>query len=458
MVQRKLEKMIDPEAASATSFDVVVIGAGMSGLAAAEEAHQRGLSVQIIEAGSTPGGLARSIAVDGAEADSIEAYYHHIFPQDRETRALITRLGLAERLEWRPASTAVMSGGQIYPFNSILDLLRFRPLPFFSRLRLGLGSAFSLLRSRRPRPGLRVGEVGPRWFGARGYAILWQPLLNGKFGTLAPEVSLDWLSSRIKQRALARKSGTGDRLGYLRGGLGVLIERYEQAIQQSGISIAYGVPVNSLAWDTNHWRIKFGDQTITGRAVISCLSGQILSQLVSLPEQYAADLAAIPYRGVSCLLLEFNRALGTDYWTNLIEPTKYNCLAVIEHTNFIPPERYGGQHLVYLTHYVEPNGPVWEASGEELLAGVESVLRTINPAFERSWVTKMHLTRDRYAQPVPLVGGHMPSLPVATGLPGLFHASLAHIYPDDRGVSLSLALGQRVSRVATAWLEKNKIL
>ena len=39
----------------------------------------------------------------------------------------------------------------------------------------------------------------------------------------------------------------------------------------------------------------------------------------------------------------------------------------------------------------------------------------------------------------------MPSLDLDTGLPGLYHASLAHVYPDDRGVSKALGLGRRAA-------------
>ena len=46
----------------------------------------------------------------------------------------------------------------------------------------------------------------------------------------------------------------------------------------------------------------------------------------------------------------------------------------------------------------------------------------------------------------------MPSLPIETGLDGLLHASLAHIYPDDRGVSQALRLGARAANAADARL------
>ena len=75
-------------------------------------------------------------------------------------------------------------------------------------------------------------------------------------------------------------------------------------------------------------------------------------------------------------------------------------------------------------------------------------LRALNPAFERDWIVNVHVNRDPFAQPVPLAGGPMPSLGLETGLPGLIHASLAHVYPDDRGVSKALDLGRRAANLA----------
>jgi hypothetical protein len=46
----------------------------------------------------------------------------------------------------------------------------------------------------------------------------------------------------------------------------------------------------------------------------------------------------------------------------------------------------------------------------------------------------------------------MPSLPIATGSPGLFHASLGHVYPHDRGVSKAIDLGRRVAAEVERYL------
>ena len=49
----------------------------------------------------------------------------------------------------------------------------------------------------------------------------------------------------------------------------------------------------------------------------------------------------------------------------------------------------------------------------------------------------------------------MRDLPLETGLPGLIHLSLAHVYPDDRGVSNALRLGERGAAAAQAYLNRS---
>jgi hypothetical protein len=73
-------------------------------------------------------------------------------------------------------------------------------------------------------------------------------------------------------------------------------------------------------------------------------------------------------------------------------------------------------------------------------------LTVANPQFKPDWVKQTWLFRERYAQPVvPINHSHdVPSL--RTPLSGLFFASLAHVYPWDRGTNFAVELGQRVAR------------
>jgi protoporphyrinogen oxidase len=433
----------------AAQADAVVIGAGMAGLAAADRLRQRGRSVTVLEAASSVGGLARAIRVAG---EPIEPYYHHLFPQDHETRELIERLGLADRLEWRKGPMAILHDGRTYPFDSPLDLLRFAPLTPLDRLRVGLATGVQLVRpDRRRLDRAPVSVEGPHWFGRRGYETLWRPLLAAKFGPHADAVAMAWLVARIRQRGGSR-GPNGDRLGYLRGSLGTLAEAYATRLAAEGVALRTCTRVQALRRAGERWEIELlgpeGPSTIAAPVVIAALSGPILARLVALPPVYADAVRAIPYRGIVCVLLELLRPLSPYYWVNVTDRLGLGCVGIIEHTNFIPAERYGGRSLVYLAHYVERDGPTWNASPDELVEAVIPAMRALNPAFTRDWICDVHVNRDPFAQPVPLVGGPMPTLPIATGLPGLFHASLAHVYPDDRGVSKALALGARVAEAA----------
>lgn len=438
-----------PEGALRRHADVVVVGGGMAGLGAADAVLGAGRGALVLEAADSVGGLARGILVGG---EPIEPYYHHIFPQDREAIELIGRLGLADRLEWLPGSMGVMHEGHVHAFDSPLDVLRFAPLPLAGRVRLAAGTAGQLVRRDAGRLArTTVGASGPRWFGRRGYDLLWRPMLEAKFGEYAPDIAMAWLAARIRQRAGAR-GAKGDRLGYLRGSLGTLAEAFAGDLRSRGAGVETSMRVRGLRRDGDRWLVDVdapgGAQEIEASAIVACLSGPILTRLVELPDAYRTALGRIPYRGIVCALLELSRPLGDRYWVNVTDRLGLGCVGIIEHTNLVPADRYGGRSLVYLAHYVDPADPAWTASPDGLLDAVEPALRALNPAWDRAWVLGAHVSRDRYAQPVPIAGGPMPTLPVATGLPGLVHASLAHVFPDDRGVSMALRLGARAAREA----------
>ena len=118
---------------------------------------------------------------------------------------------------------------------------------------------------------------------------------------------------------------------------------------------------------------------------------------------------------------------------------------LVEHTNYIKPEHYGGDHLVYLGHYPPSSHPYFRASKEELLKLFLPSLKRFNPAFEPSWVRASWLFREPYAQPVPLLN-HSQLIPdLATPIRGLYWASMSQVYPWDRGTNYAVELGRRVA-------------
>ena len=70
-----------------------------------------------------------------------------------------------------------------------------------------------------------------------------------------------------------------------------------------------------------------------------------------LPDDYLMRLTDVNYMAAALIVLILDRPLTNVYWLNVSDRT-IPFVAVIEHTNLIPAERYGGKHIVYLSNYL----------------------------------------------------------------------------------------------------------
>jgi protoporphyrinogen oxidase len=133
------------------------------------------------------------------------------------------------------------------------------------------------------------------------------------------------------------------------------------------------------------------------------------------------------------------------YWYNLPKSAGYPFLALVEHTNFVGKEHFGGDHIIYMGDYLEPEHEYFRISQEELLERFLPALQKLNPNFVRSWVRKAWLYRTAYAQPVPLVN-HSQNIPsIETPVEGIYFASMSQVYPWDRGTNFAVEIGRKVA-------------
>ena len=120
----------------------------------------------------------------------------------------------------------------------------------------------------------------------------------------------------------------------------------------------------------------------------------------------------------------------------------------IEHTNYVPVSRYGGNHVVYLSDYVLPDDPKWTMPDRDLWEIYLPAATRLAPELARARILERHLFRAEYAQPI--VGTHYSRVlpPVRTGVPGLYSAAMAQVYPEDRGQNYAV----KIAREAAAQL------
>jgi protoporphyrinogen oxidase len=132
-------------------------------------------------------------------------------------------------------------------------------------------------------------------------------------------------------------------------------------------------------------------------------------------------------------------------------------LAVVEQTNLVGPERYGGRHVIYIPNYVTPGSSLGQAEEDELAALYLPHLKRINPQFDESWVEGRWLFHATDAQPVFSLGAGSRLAGHRTPVRGLYLANMAQIYPQDRGQNYSILLGERVAEMISEDLSRDDI-
>ena len=427
----------------------VVIGAGFCGLTAAHELAKCGFLVTVLEQDSEIGGLAGSFNVGSTR---LEKFYHHWFTSDRHIMGLIDELGVRDNIVLRPTNTGLYYANTIFRLSSPIDVLRFKPLPLIDRFRLGVLALYA----RRIHDWKKLESLtAAQWLrgisGKRAYEVVWEPLLRGKFGIYADEVSAVWFWNKLKLRGGSRDEGGAERLAYYRGGFAALADRVASDIRERGGTIRTGAAATRLMSSGGRCTgVVVDGEELPAEIVVATAALPIVADLVAphVPEDYAATLRQIKYLGNLCLVLELDRSLSNTYWLNINDP-EFPFVGVIEHTNFEPPGSYGGRHIVYLSKYLPDTDPYFNMSDDEALRYTIPHLKRMFPQFAQEWILGFHVWRARYSQPV-VERNYSRLIPSSeTPLQGLYLASMAQVYPEDRGTNYAVREGRRVASLVT---------
>ncbi|MEP6889185.1 MAG: NAD(P)/FAD-dependent oxidoreductase [Nitrospirota bacterium] len=437
---------------------VVVIGGGFSGLAAAYELTRRGIIVEVLERDAEVGGLAGSFAVGGTR---LEKFYHHWFTNDRHVMELINELGLQQNVLLRPTRTGMYFANNFYRLSSPLDVLRFSPLNIVDRIRLGL----MVLRARKVKHWAELESLtAEEWLRLIGgdtvYRIVWEPLMRGKFGPYANDISAVWFWNKLKLRGSSRGKGGGEALAYYRGGFAALSEQLASSIRARGGLVRTSVSGEGLMLQD---RRVIGVQTPAGivraDAVIATPALPIIADLVAphVEDDYVTSLRRIEYLSNVCLVLELDRSLSETYWLNVNDP-KFPYVAVIEHTNFEPATTYDGRHIVYLSKYLPQSAELYRMQDDEVFEFSLPHIQRMFPRFNRNWVKEYHVWRAQHSQPI-IVRHYSKLIPdVRAPLQGLYICSMAQVYPEDRGTNYAIREGQKVGRMVAHDLLGEQVL
>lgn len=414
----------------------VVLGGGISGLATAERLARAGVAVTVLESSDQLGGLGTFFRYDGL---CVERFYHCVMPTDEHLLALLERIGVGVR--WAPTTMGMVVDGERLPFNSALDLLRFRPLTLAQRLRFGVVSLLLRRLGRgRDLDHLRTEDWLRGLYGDVIWERLFEPMFGSKFGPEFGDVPALYLWQR-----LGRESNVAVR-GYPQGGYRGVVAALRDAIESHGGVVRTGAAVREVADTGTGVRIRLDrDEVLEAPWAVSTVP---LPLLVSLADhELAARLprCELRYQGVVNAVFVLRRPLDGHYWSAVMRSgTEFD--GVIEMSALTGADSYGGRHLVYAMHYADRSSPLFAEDEASIAARWSTQLRRLYAdVLGEDDIEAVRVFRAPFVEPVyPL--GYASRTPAAA-VPGsrVMLATTAQIYPNVTSWNSSTGLAQTVA-------------
>jgi protoporphyrinogen oxidase len=421
---------------------VGIVGVGLMGLSLGYYLSQHGQTVEIFEASPRLGGLAGPITLqDGTQVDR---FYHTILSSDRHLQQLCAELNLTAQLRFRETRMGFYHDGDIHSMNNAVEFLRFPPLGWIDRFRLGLTVLYAqVLRDWQQLEGVSVEEWLVRWSGRGTYENIWKPLLKAKFDGSFADAPATYIWSRLV-RMKSTRSGANQKeeAGHLIGGYAKLLLSLAKEIEATGGHIHLCSPVHEVSIEDGRASgLRVDGEHRPHNAVVATVPLPELCRLIpNADQEYREILGQTQYLGIVAPLLVLDHPL-TGYWTLNITDDRIPFTGVIETTAYTDPKYVGGHHLVYLPKYTAPGSPWQEMSDEEIREAWLGHLGAMFPQFDRTSIRYFLVQRERYVEPLHGLNQTHLIPPVRTPVENLYLATTAQIYP-------ALTNGESVSRHA----------
>ena len=427
-------------------FDTAIVGAGFTGLTAGLTLARAGKKVLVLDSDSGPGGLAGTFEFKNGV--TIEKFYHHWFDNDSYVPQLVKEIGLEGDIVTMNSKTGMYFSGRHWRLSTPVDLLRFSPLSFLDRIRLGL----LVFKVRRVKDWKAIEHLSIReWLeplcGKNVFRIVWKPLIENKFSVFSDAVNAVWMWKKLVLRGSTRDAKGGERLAYFKGGFGRLAQAMATEITRLGGEIRYCTRATGItAADGHILALQTSGGVVSAKQFLFTPAFPIIADILegSADVSWLNRLRQVKYLGNVCLVLQLDRSLSDTYWLNVNDPG-FPFVGVIEHTNFDSPNNYDGKHIVFLSRYLAKEDPLWHYRDEDYLTFALAHLERMFPELNRSWLIDFRIWRAQFAQPVTersysnYLPGH--DTPFANG----WISTMAQIYPEDRGTNYAIREGKAVA-------------
>ncbi len=438
---------------------IIIIGGGISGLAAAYIAGKNNWDVTVLEASSNVGGLLNTFEIGGTK---LEFFYHHFFTHDSELLWLLKDLNIDNKILFEKGTMGFYRDGKIYNFNTPQDILKFKPLSFADKIRFGLTSVY-LARFCKWENMENVPALD--WFykyaGDGVTDAIWKPMIDVKFGYFAKDVPASWMVGRLAQRLNSRKQGE-EKLGYLKGSLSAMLDALLMSFKQMKVQIITNAKVEKLQMKNNALiGLRTSQGLVKGDTFLATIPTHFLADLVEpINKKYAVKLRDVEYFGAVCTIIEAKKKISPVYWLNVADPG-YPFGGVIEQTNLVPAKNYNGSHIIYLSRYFSQHDDIFAMDRKKTEKVMMNGFFKLFPKVKENDIKKVYLFRTNTAATVCDLNFSKKVPKMKSPIKNLYIGAMAHIYPDERSCNNSIRVAAEVCKIIgmdSSFVPKNQSL
>ncbi len=149
------------------------------------------------------------------------------------------------------------------------------------------------------------------------------------------------------------------------------------------------------------------------------------------------SVSSIKYFNAICVILRLRNQLSDYYWLNIAdENSPFG--GIIEHTNLVSPEQYGGEHIVYLSRYYTETDEISNLSDLQLKKIFLNYLPKVITDFNPETVIDVSVHRGYHAANKMSLNFSDLIPNFKTNLKRCHIANMCHVYPDERSVNNSI--------------------
>jgi protoporphyrinogen oxidase len=385
--------------AAASSADLIVLGAGPAGLAAAWRAALRGLEVTVLDRSDRVGGLAASFDVGGVRVDHGSHRLHPATPPDilDELKQL-----LGEDLQTRRRNGRLRIAGTWVDFPlSGRQLARSLPAPML----VGIAKDAAAAPLRRVREDSYAGVLRAG-LGPTVYRALYEPFAVKLWGLPGDRIAAEQARRRVTADTpwkvaarIARRKRGGSGAGtflYPRRGFGQIVDTLAEQAQAAGAQIRLRTDVDVIAPSFGSVRVSSRDGfAVTGRHAFSTLPLTTLARLTHPGPSLVAIEAAtrLHFRAMVLVYIVHEGGRWTPYDAHYLPGDESPVSRISEPANYRESaDDPAGRSVICAEVPCAVGDEIWTATDEDHAWLVDLTLERCElPALKRSDVVVRRL-------------------------------------------------------------------